>query len=151
MSLEENKAVVRSFIEAYNEQNLDVFDDLVEPDYYDHTHQQQGREEFKRLFTLAFDAFPDWHEAIEDIVAEGDQVWVRVKATGTHTGEWSHFGATFPPTGRKLTMVMVFNWRVVNGRLVEGGEVDDQTDFLIQLGALEYTEQGRKLLLEDIE
>jgi predicted ester cyclase len=151
MSLEENKAIVRRFIEAYNKRNLDVFDDLVAPDYVDHTHQQQGREDFKQLFTLAFDAFPDWYEAIEDIIAEGDKVWVRVKATGTHTGEWNHFGAQFPPTGKKLTMMMVFIWRIVNGKLVEGSEVDEPTDFLKQLGAIEYTEKGKKLFPEDVE
>jgi len=32
MSLEENKAIVRRFIEAYNKQNLDLLDDLVAPD-----------------------------------------------------------------------------------------------------------------------
>ncbi|MDY6932254.1 MAG: ester cyclase [Halobacteriota archaeon] len=151
MVVEENKEVVRRFIDAYNKRNLDAFDDLVSPDYIDHTHKQQGREEFKQLFTLAFDAFPDWHEAIEDIISEGDKVWVRVKATGTHTGEWNHFGANFPPTGKKLSMNMVFNWRIVNGKIVEGGEVDDQTDFLKQLGAIEYTEEGKKLLSDDIE
>jgi hypothetical protein len=46
-------------------------------------------------------------------------------------------------------MKMVFNWRIVNGKFVEGGEVDDQTDFLKQLGALEYTEQGKKLFQEE--
>ncbi|MDY6958377.1 MAG: ester cyclase [Halobacteriota archaeon] len=151
MVVEENKEVVRRFIDAYNKRNLAAFDDLVSPDYIDHTHKQQGREEFKQLFTLAFDAFPDWHEAIEDIISEGDKVWVRVKATGTHTGEWNHFGANFPPTGKKLSMNMVFNWRIVNGKIVEGGEVDDQTDFLKQLGAIEYTEEGKKLLSDDIE
>jgi C-1 hydroxylase len=82
MSAEENKATVRRFIEAYNTRNLDLFNDLVAPDYVDHTHQQQGRERFKQLFTLAFSAFPDWHENVEDIIAEGDRVWVYVKATG---------------------------------------------------------------------
>jgi C-1 hydroxylase len=150
MSSEENKALVRRFIEAYNERNLDVFDDVVAPDYIDHTHQQQGLDNFKQLFTLAFDAFPDWYEHIEDIIAEGDRVWVYVTATGTHTGEWNHFGVSFPPTGNKVTMRMVFIWRVVNGRLVEGWEVDEDLDFLKQLGAIEYTEKGKKLFLEDV-
>ena len=151
MSLEENKAIVHRFIEAYNQRNMDVFDELVAQDYYDHTHQQQGREELKQLFTLAFDAFPDWHEAIEDMIAEDDKVWVRVKATGTHTGEWNHFGAQFLPTGKQLTMTMVFNWRIADGKLAEGGEVDDQTDCLKQLGAIEYTEQGKSLPADEVE
>lgn len=148
MSAEENKAVIRRFIEAYNRRNLEVFDDLVAPDFVDHTHQRQGREKFKELFTMAFKGFPDWHEAIEDIIAEGDKVWVRVKATGTHTGEWNLFGVPLPPTGNKITMRMVFFFRVVNGKLVEGGEVDDQMDFFKQLGFIEYTEKGKKLFPE---
>lgn len=150
MSLEENKATVRRFIEAYNNRNLDLFDDLVAPDYVDHTHQQQGRESFKQLFTLAFDAFPDWHEHIEDIIAEGDRVWVCVNATGTHTGEWNLSGVPLPPTGKKVAMTMVFIWRIANGKLAEGWEVDEDRDFLKQLGVIEYTERGKALFPEDV-
>ena len=76
MSLEENKTIVRKFIEAYNNRNLDVFDDLLTPDYYDHT-SQVGPEGLKQLMNMAFKAFTDFHETIEDIIAEGDKVWVR--------------------------------------------------------------------------
>ena len=145
MSIEENKAVVRRFIEAYNKRNLYLFDDLVAPDYVDHQHQLQGREDFIKLFTLAFQGFPDWYEAIEDIVAEGDKVWVRVKATGTNTGEWYLFGVSLPPTGKKVTLNMVFIWRIVNGKLAEGWEVDADLDFLKELGIVEYTEKGKEL------
>jgi predicted ester cyclase len=145
MSLEANKAIVRRFIEAYNKRNLELFDDLVASDYVDHQHQQRGREAFIRLFTMAFKGFPDWHEAIEDVIAEGDKVWVRVKATGTHTGEWNLFGVTIPPTGNKVILNMVFIWRIVNGKLVEGWEVDADLDFLERLGIIEYTEKGKKL------
>jgi len=148
MSSEENKAIVRRFIAAYNNRNLDLFDDLVAPDYVDHTHQQQGIESFKQLFTLAFEGFPDWHENIEDIIAEGDKVWVRVKATGTHTGEWNLFGVSLPPTGNKVTMMMVFIWRIADGKLAEGWEVDNELDFLKQLGVIEFTEKGKELFPE---
>jgi C-1 hydroxylase len=149
MSGEENKAIVRRFIEAYNTRNLDVFDDLVAPEYVDHTHHQQGLESFRQLFQLAFIAFPDWHEHIEDIIAEGDRVWVCVRATGTHTGEWNLSGVPLPPTGRKVAMRMVFIWRIAHGRLAEGWEVDNDSDFLRQLGIIEYTEKGKKIFPED--
>jgi predicted ester cyclase len=144
MSSEENKAIVRRFIDAYNNRNMDIFEELVAPDYFDHVFEQQGREGLKQLFTMAFEGFPDWHEAIEDIIAEGDKVWVRIKATGTHTGEWDLFGVKLAPTGKKITMPMVFIWRLENGKLVEGWEVDDNLNFLIQLGVIEYTEKGKK-------
>lgn len=150
MSPEENKAIVRRFIEAYNTRNLDAFDDLVAPDYVDHTHRQRGRENFRQLFTLAFEGFPDWHERIEDIIAEGEMVWVCVTATGTHTGEWNLSGVPLPPTGRKVTMRTVFIWRIVDGRLAEGWEVDDELEFLRQLGVVEYTEMGKRLFPEAV-
>ena len=149
MSMEENKAIMRRFIEAYNNRNLEIFEELVSPDFVDHTHQQQGRDKFKKLFTMAFEGFPDWYEEIEDIVAEGEKVWVRVKAKGTHTGDWNLFGVPLPATGNKITMRMVFFFRVVNGKLVETGELDDQLDFFKQLGFINYTEKGKKLFPED--
>ncbi len=150
MSPEENKAIVQRFIEAYNTRNLDEFDELVAPDYIDHTHRERGLESFKQLFRLAFKAFPDWHEHIEDIIAEGDKVWVCVTATGTHTGEWNLSGVPLPPTAGKVTMRMVFIWRIAGGRLAEGWEVDADLDFLKQLGVIEYTEKGKKLFPEAV-
>ena len=144
MSLEENKAIVRRFIEAYNKHDLSSIEDFVAPDYVDHTNQVD-REGLKQLFNMAFKAFPDWHETIEDIIAEGDKVWVRVKTTGTHTGEWQGLA----PTGKKVTSEMVDIYRIVNGKHVEGRFVVDQLDFLKQLGVIEYTEKGKKLFPED--
>ncbi len=149
MSAEENKALVRRFIEAYNKRNLDVFEELVAEDYTDHTHNLRGREDFKRLFTLAFQGFPDWYEEIEDMIAEDDRVWVRVKATGTHSGEWNPFGVSLPATGKKVTMTMVFYWSIAGGRLAEGGEVDDSLDFMTQLGLIRYTAKGEKFFPEE--
>ena len=68
MAIQENKSILLRFIEAYNNRNLEIFDELVAPDFIDHTHQQKGRDKFMQLFTLALDGFPDWHEEIEDII-----------------------------------------------------------------------------------
>jgi len=146
MSLEENKAIVRRFVEAYNKGNLDLLDDLVAPDYFDHTHQLSP-EGLKQVINMALKAFPDYHEAIEDIIAEGDKVWVRIKATGTHTGEFMGLA----PTGKKIKMMFADMFRIVNGKLVEYWEVRDQLDFLKQLGLIEYTEKGKKLFPEDVK
>lgn len=145
MSAKENKAIVRRFMDAYNDRQLDIFDELVAEDYFDHVFEQQGREHLKQLFTTAFEAFPDWYESIEDIIAEDDKVWLRVKATGTHTGEWNLFGALLPPTGKEVTLNMVFIWRIENGQLAEGWEVDSDLGFLQGLGVVEYTELGKPL------
>ncbi len=145
MTTEVNKATIHKFIEAYNTRNLDLFEELVAPDYYDHVFEQQGRDGFKQLFTMAFEAFPDWYENIEDIIAEDDKVWVRVKATGTHTAEWDFFGVKLPPTNKEVTLNMVFIWRLENGRLAEGWEVDADLNFLKALGLVGFTEAGKEL------
>ena len=144
-SAEKNKEIVRRFMDAYNNREMEIFNELVAPDYIDHVFEQRGREYLKQLFTMAFDAFPDWYEAIEDIIAEGDKVWLRVKATGTHTREWDLFGAKLPPTGKKTSITMVFIWRIANGQLAEGWEVDDNLEFLRQLGVVDYTEKGKPI------
>ena len=143
MSLEENKAIVRRFVEAYNKRNLDLFDDLLAPDYFDHT-SKVGVEGLKQLMKMAFKAFPDFHETIEDIIAEGDKVWARITFTGTHTGEFMGIA----PTGKKITTEMVDIFRIVNGKLVEYRDVNNNLDYLKKLGIIEYTEKGKKLFPE---
>ena len=147
MSLEENKALVRGWIEAYNKHNIDSFDEFIAPDYFDHTNQVD-REGLKLLFNMGFSAFPDWHEVIEDIIAEGDKVWIRITYTGTHTG--GEFRG-IPPTGKKVTMTGVDIYRIVDGKLAEYWNVSDALGFFKPLGVIEYTEIGKKFFPEDVK
>ncbi|WP_421908606.1 ester cyclase [Methanolacinia petrolearia] len=145
VSPEDNKEIVRRFIDAHNTRNLDLFSELVDPGYIDNTHKQEGIENFRKLYELAFAAFPDWHEEIVDMIAEEDKVWVCVEATGTHTGEWNCLGVVLPPTGSKVAITMVFIWRIADGRLAEGWGVDSDSDFLYSLGLMKYTEKGEEM------
>lgn len=138
MSLEENKAIVRRFVEAYNERKLDLIDDFVASNYLDHTNKV-GREGLKQLFDVGLIAFPDWHETIEDIIAEGDKVWVRLSYTGTHKGEFMGLA----PTGKKITSKAVDIYRIVNGKLAEYWNVTDNVNIFRQIGAIEITEKGK--------
>lgn len=144
MSLEENKIKVLKVFQAINEHNLDFLDSLTAPDYFDHTHQL-NLEGVKRFMNMIFKAFPDWHETVEDIIAEGDKVWIHVKATGTHTGEYRGLA----PTDKKVTGLSVNIYRIVNGKFVESWAVEDLMDFLKQLGIIEYTEQGKQLFPQE--
>jgi C-1 hydroxylase len=142
LSLEENKAIVRSFIEAYNNRSLS-FLDFVAPNYIDH-EKNIGREGLNQLFMMGLSAFPDWHESIEDIIAEGDKVWVRLTYTGTHRGEFMGFA----PTGKKITSKAVDIYRIVNGKLSEYWNVTDNVGIFKQIGALAVTEKGKRLFPE---
>ena len=146
MSLEENKAIVRRFIEAYNKRKLELIDDFVAPDYVDHTNKV-GREGLKQLFNMGLTAFPDWHETVEDIIAEGDKVWVRLAYTGTHKGEFMGLA----PTRKKITSKAVDIYRIVNGKLAEYWNVTDNVNIFKQIGAIKITEKGKKLFQEDVK
>jgi len=97
MSLEKNKAIIRGLFEAFNKHNLGLLDSFIAPDFVDHTLQLQGLDGFKKFEAMFIKSFPDYSETIEDIIAEGDMVWVHFKVTGTHTGEWSFFWDCISP------------------------------------------------------
>ena len=149
MSLEENKALIHSLFEALNKQNPALLDEFYAPDYVNHTLQIRGLESLKQFETEIYKGFPDWHEAIEDTIAEGDKVCVRYKVTGTNTGEWSFSGTTLAPTGKSITFSSVSIYRIVDSKIVEGWHVYDMLDFFKELGVIEYTEKGKKLFPEE--
>jgi len=107
MSLEKNKAIIRKGVEELNKRNLAVIDEFIAPDCVDHTNPLRGLEDVKQFYTRAFKDFPDLYRTIEDIIAEGDKVWVRFKMTATD------------PTGKKIELSTVTIYRIVNGKIVE--------------------------------
>ena len=76
-------------------------------------------------------AFPDRVDVIEEVIAEGDRVGLLFRVTGTHTGNF--FGIA--PTGRKIDVYELALLRIVNGQMVEGWFMMDETGLLRQLGA----------------
>ena len=145
VSLEENKAIVRRSIEVINSHDLSLVDDLVATDYVDHTRHTHGAESLKQFLTMIFKSFPDFHLTIEDTIAEGDKVWVRLTITATHIGEF----AGLPPTSNKFTEPSVWIYRIIDGKIVEGWDVQDELDFYRKIDAREYTEKVKTLSPEE--
>jgi len=145
MSLEKNKAIIRSLFEAFNKHNVNLLDGFIAPDFVDHTLQLQGLDDFKKSEAMFIKSFPDYSETIDDIIAEKDMVWVHFTVRGTHMGEWDFFGITFAPSGKKITYTGIGIYRIVSGKVVERKSVRDLLDFLKQLGVIEPTEKVKKL------
>ena len=133
MSLEENKALVRSLYEADNKKDLSILDEVISPDFFDPTFQLRGPESYKQFETAFFKGFPDWVETIDDIVAEGNTVWVSFTGTGTHKGEYRGLA----PTGKKVTFRGVQIWHIVDGKVVSKDSIIDLLEALKQLGIIE--------------
>lgn len=124
MSLETNKAIVRRLFEVFDEQDLSLLDELVAQNYIDHARQFRGLDNYKKHLRMFFDSFSDSHETIEDIIAEGDKVCIRIKGSATHKGEYR--GAA--PTDKKITWEANNIYRIANGKIVEMGAFEASND-----------------------
>src|SRR4028118_137253 len=104
VSADDNKAFIRRLIEeVYNEGNLDVVDELVAPDVFNHPavpEHRHGVDGFKHVIGWVRTIGPDTHYEIDDIIAEGDKVAVRMTVSGTHTGPIRDI----PPTGKSFSV-----------------------------------------------
>ncbi|MBE2184245.1 MAG: ester cyclase [Anaerolineae bacterium] len=140
MSPEHNQRVLCQVIEeGFNKGNYDALDPLYAAGYREHqfdmSHTLEG---FKHDIQYLRTAFPDLHLTIEDIVADGDKVWMRIMAHGTNQGYL--FG---PPTGKAMTITVFDTCRFEKGKIVEHWGVPDRFAQLAQLGLLPHGE-GQK-------
>ena len=140
MSTEDNKALVRYWIEeVINKGNLAVVDALCPPGYVGHNphhplkDQPVGPEEVKEHVVKWLHAvFPDLHQDIEEMIAEGDKVVVRWTNSGTHVGEFMGI----PPTGKSFSIAGIDIHRLSGGKMAEHWHVVDLFGQLQQLGLI---------------
>jgi predicted ester cyclase len=75
-------------------------------------------------------AFPDLDVRIDEIIAEGDLVAVRLTVSGTHRGTF----AGVPPTERRIEYGAMRFYRIAGGRVAESWAVQDRLGLFQQLG-----------------
>ena len=143
MSADENKSIVRRFWGVWEEGNIDLIDELLAPDYVNHTpatpDQPAGPEGVKGVVEMFRSAIPDLRVVVEDMIAEGEKVAVRYTLEGTHEGEL--FGVA--PTGQRLSIKSISVERVSDGKIREHWRVTDSLDMMQQLGVIpEPKEEG---------
>lgn len=127
-----NKEIARRFIaEVWNAGNLDLADELVHPAYAV-PGVGSGPEGVKQNVSAFRAAFPDLEWAIEDVIAEGDKVVLRLMLHGTQRGEFHGI----PPTGKRVTMQEIVIWEILDGRLRSGWFAFDGLGLRVQLGAI---------------
>jgi predicted ester cyclase len=140
MSSVPNQAAFREVIEeAFNQGHYAVLRAHFRPDFVEHQfglhatiEGLQGDIEFLRT------AFPDLNLAIEDMVADGDRLWVRMTARGTNRG-----GFMGPPNGKSFEIAVFDVCRFEEGKIVEHWGCPDRFALLAQLGLLPRPEPAR--------
>jgi steroid delta-isomerase-like uncharacterized protein len=122
MSAEENRALARLYWEeAINKGNLDVLDEVYNPDSVIHdpasdTGELRGADLKEDSVIWARNAFPDIRATIEDpVVAEGNEVAYRWTFRGTHQGEFMGVA----PTGKEVEVTGIDFVRIRGCRIVE--------------------------------
>ena len=108
---EENKELVRRYYaEVLNGRNLDAVGD-----YFADERMVEG---VRRGCFSYFEAFPDLHVSVDELIAEGDRVFCRSTMTGTHDGEYKgipadrsprlvRVGGGVPDRGRQVRRLLV--------------------------------------------
>ena len=116
MSAEESKSVMSRFWEVWEEGDIDRLDELLAPDYVNHTlaapDLPPGPEGVKEIVIMFRSCIPDLRVVIEDMIAEGDRVATRYALEGTHRGDL--FGVA--PTGRALSIKSMMVERLSGGQ-----------------------------------
>ncbi len=135
LSTSDHELTVRRLIEeGFNEGNLDTLDALTSPDLVEHQDfgpaHAPGAAGVRAVVTSLRRAFTDFHLAIDDLVVDGDTVWLRMTATGVNDGSFMGH----PATGRPFTIQVLDVIRLADGRMVEHWGVPDRLGALLQLG-----------------
>ncbi len=134
MSREENIAAQERFGEQIIKLgNLDVMEELTTPDFVDRDpapDQVPGPQGLKDFWAAFRTGFPDLDVAVDQLVADDENVAIAYRATGTHDGDFAGIGAT----GRKIDIRGVQIARFADGKMVERWGSSDQLTMLQQLG-----------------
>lgn len=135
MSQEINFATQKKMGDAVNTGNLSVLNEVFAPYVKDHDpapDQGPGPEGFIKFFTQFRIAFPDLEIAVEQIVADEDNIAIAYTITGTQDGPFQGI----PATGKKIKargmQIAKFN---KEGKIAERWGSSDEAGILRQIGA----------------
>jgi predicted ester cyclase len=138
MSAEENKRLIRHYLEVVDNgplaKLLDLVYEVVAEDYVAHMAGAtlRGRDALKNHLRSAYATFGDMQHFIEDNLAEGDKVVTRVRFRAIHKGEFLGLA----PSGRRIECPVIYVHRFGAGKIQEAW-LDWDSMFVVarQLGA----------------
>jgi steroid delta-isomerase-like uncharacterized protein len=116
--------------------DIDGFGDLIADDFVEHEETpglEPTKEGVKQFFHMYRAAFPDLRMEPQDVLASGDKVVARARATGTNQGEFMGM----PATGKRVDVQLIDIIRFGDDGLArEHWGVFDALGMMQQLGAI---------------
>ncbi|MEY2718600.1 MAG: ester cyclase [Betaproteobacteria bacterium] len=135
-TLERNKKICRDYFTAFLNRDADWMNHHIAPDFVRHDpglpFQVKGPEGVLQLHDALLPAFPDMSLPLEDFVAEGEKVLVRLRVLGTHLGPFGDMAAS----GRKIDIGVLDLFQIRDGVMIEHWALLDNLGMLKQLGAI---------------
>jgi steroid delta-isomerase-like uncharacterized protein len=132
-STDANATLLRESVEAFNAGDTAKLLAVAAPDIVIHYAEMpeplQGRETWRQGYELMRRAFPDLEIRVDDLVAAGDKVALRLTLSGTHQGEFQGI----PATGRTISYVSHEFYRVADGLVAEEWICSDMASLFSQL------------------
>lgn len=123
---------------VWNRGELDRIPEFYSEDFVSHQPEtgprwDPGHEGLRRLITGLKKAYPDYHESIEDVVAAGDRVVLRLMNTGT-----LHQTSDNTSEQKKSFKVADFMLvRIEDGKIAEQWGLFDLYSMYVQLGYID--------------
>lgn len=129
---EENKAIVLRYMQqVWNEQRLDLVEQFLAEDVsVGNAPGLTDRNSVSAFIASTLETFPDLSMVIEDVIAEGNRVALRLTHSGTMRGEL----LGMPPTGKHATWLGVFIMHLADGKIAEIWGLSDVPSMMQQLG-----------------
>jgi steroid delta-isomerase-like uncharacterized protein len=131
--LEENKALVRDFLDRSNRERRTLVE-LCAPGANFHIGgtPTMNLQAFQQFQTKYFAAFPDSRITIEDMVAEGNRVAFRGTVKATHMADFNGI----PARGRQITVPVIGIAELIDGKVAEWWNSPDRLSWMQQIGAV---------------
>jgi predicted SnoaL-like aldol condensation-catalyzing enzyme len=143
MSAEENKELVRQFLESGFQEarrgNLDVAHQYFADHYHDHTPlhpEHPGVHGVKEAISDSGQADPDLQVEVLDMAAEDDLVFVHWRAAGTHEGQYKvvKHVRDIEPTGEEGIVSGILLYRIEGGKFVESWNYHNLLEYSLKAG-----------------
>jgi predicted ester cyclase len=131
-----NKQLCRDYFQAFVKGDSEWMNKHIAKEFVRHDpglgFEVKGPEGVMKLHDVLMPAFPDMELPLLDFVAEGDEVLVRLKVKGTHTGPMGELAAT----GKKIDIDVMDLFKFKEGVLIEHWALLDNLTMSKQLGIL---------------
>jgi steroid delta-isomerase-like uncharacterized protein len=132
----DHAATIRRMYDLLSAGDIDGFGDLIADDFVEHEETpglEPTKEGVKQFFHMYRAAFPDLRMEPQDVLASGDKVVARARATGTNQGEFMGM----PATGKSVDVQLIDIIRFGDDGLAhEHWGVLDALGMMQQLGAI---------------